>query len=72
MAALEQLGYVESGSDPADARRKHLRVTERGYEMVAIGRQTFDALRERWAKELEPGQLELVEDALRRLAANRA
>ena len=68
IAALEQLGYVESGTHPADARRKHLRVTERGHEMVAIGRRTFDALRERWAKELAPGQLELVENALRRLS----
>lgn len=68
IAALSQLGYLDSTPDPADARCKRLRVTARGYEMTAIGREAFDAARRRWAESLEPGRAELVEDALRRLA----
>ncbi|MFF1530858.1 MarR family winged helix-turn-helix transcriptional regulator [Cellulomonas sp. NPDC058312] len=67
VATLEQLGYVDRVADPADARLKRLRVTPRGVEMMAIGAATFDELRTRWVRSLEPGRAELVEDALARL-----
>lgn len=67
ITALQELGYVAREADPVDARRLQLRVTERGYLMVAVGRQAFDALYDGWAAQLQPGQLELVEDALRKL-----
>lgn len=69
IAALEDHGYVERADDPADARRKRLRVTPRGEDMTAKGAAVFDRLRTRWAQELRPGQAEAVEDALTRLVA---
>ena len=37
IAALEDLGYLERHSDPGDARRKKLVVTDRGHEMMTLG-----------------------------------
>src|SRR3954449_7347592 len=34
VAVLQRLGYVELAPDPDDARRKRIRVTPRGHEMV--------------------------------------
>lgn len=45
IAALEAMGYVAREADPADARRKPLRVTARGREMVEIGGALFDDVR---------------------------
>lgn len=64
IAALEQLGYVERAVDPADARRKRLVVTARGYDMVAVGGATFDALRARWAAAVGEHRVLEVEAAL--------
>lgn len=67
IGALEQLGYVERVSDPADARRRPLRVTPRGYEMNAIGGTAFSALRERLEQELGPEGMAAFEAALARV-----
>jgi DNA-binding MarR family transcriptional regulator len=67
VATLEDLGYVERVDDPADARRKALRVTARGDEMTAIGAARFDHLRAQWAAALEPGAADVVDAALARL-----
>jgi DNA-binding MarR family transcriptional regulator len=64
IAALEQLGYVERAADPADARRKRLVVTARGYDMVAVGGAAFDALRARWAAAVGEDRVLEVEAAL--------
>ena len=52
IAALEELGYVERGTDPDDARSKLIRVTARGHAMMSIGGALFDNVRERWATEI--------------------
>ena len=67
ISALTQLGYLDVVPDPADARRKRLRVTARGHEMTTIGREAFDAARARWAAGLPAGRAEQVEEALLRL-----
>lgn len=67
IAALESLGYVERQSDAVDGRRKLLIVTARGRDMVRIGAELFDDLRDRWSAQLGPGQLELLEAGLRAL-----
>ncbi|MFE9451944.1 MarR family winged helix-turn-helix transcriptional regulator [Streptomyces sp. NPDC006739] len=46
---LERLGYVERGTDPRDARRKIVRLTDRGTECLASAR-IFDRLRADWAQ----------------------
>jgi|SRR6478735_5565259 len=70
VAALEDLGYVARVDDPADARRKRLRVTPRGEEMTALGAAVFDRLRAQWVSALEPGRADLIEDALVLLAGS--
>ncbi|SER18014.1 MarR family winged helix-turn-helix transcriptional regulator [Microlunatus flavus] len=67
IGALEQLGYVERVSDPADARRRPLRVTPRGYEMSAIGGTAFTALRDRLEQELGAEAMATFEAALLRV-----
>ncbi|MDO8187763.1 winged helix DNA-binding protein [Conexibacter sp. JD483] len=67
IAALEQLGYVAREDDPADARRKRLRVTDRGHEMTAIGQALFDEVRERWARQIGRAELDELQAQLGRL-----
>jgi DNA-binding MarR family transcriptional regulator len=67
ITALEHLGYIERVADPADARRKELRVTARGYEMHTIGGAAFDELRQRWQASVGSHQVSVTEEALREL-----
>lgn len=71
IAGLERLGYVHLEPDPADGRRKRIRVTTRGQEMVTIGASLFDEVRERWAQQIGPDQLEALESQLGRLVTRR-
>ncbi|WP_455583932.1 MarR family winged helix-turn-helix transcriptional regulator [Kitasatospora aureofaciens] len=65
---LEQLGYVERGSDPADARRKVVRLTDRGVDCLVRSARIFDELRAEWSEALGEEQLRRIEDGLRQLA----
>ncbi|WIX98542.1 MarR family transcriptional regulator [Amycolatopsis mongoliensis] len=67
IAILEQLGYVEREAHPADARRKRLRVTARGSEMMRIGGELLDEVRERWSADIGRRQLAALEAHLARL-----
>jgi len=67
IAALQQLGYVEREVDPNDARRKRLRVTPHGYELMAIGSALFDDVRERWAAQIGTRQLDAIQAHLGQL-----
>jgi len=71
IAALQQLGYVDREEDPADGRRKRIRVTSRGHEMMAIGGALFDDVRGRWAAQIGEAQLERLEAQLGRLVERR-
>ncbi|SNS49232.1 DNA-binding transcriptional regulator, MarR family [Streptosporangium subroseum] len=62
---LEHLGYVERGSDPADARRKIVRLTERGVDSLVRSARIFDDLRAGWAKTLGEERLRALEADLR-------
>lgn len=64
IATLESLGYVTREPDPSDARRKHLVVSNRGEEMIAIGAALFDELRRRWIESVGPAEVEQAEKAL--------
>jgi DNA-binding MarR family transcriptional regulator len=63
--ALERLGYVERGTDPHDARRKVVRVTERGADCLVRSARIFDELRARWARTLGEERLRALEADLR-------
>ncbi|WP_211244289.1 MarR family winged helix-turn-helix transcriptional regulator [Actinospica robiniae] len=71
IAALERLGYLERESDSSDGRLKRLRVTDHGHDMMTLGASLFDDVRERWAAQMGPGQLEALEAHLARLVASR-
>jgi DNA-binding MarR family transcriptional regulator len=71
IAALQQLGYVDREADPSDGRRKRVRVTPRGYELMAIGGALFDDVRERWAAQIGVQQLDTLEAHLGQLVERR-
>jgi DNA-binding MarR family transcriptional regulator len=62
--ALERLGYLERTADPADARRKVVRRTARGADMLARSARIFDDLRAGWADALGADRLRSLEHDL--------
>ncbi len=62
---LADLGYAERIDDPADGRRKLVRLTPRGLDALARSAAIFDTLRTHWAETLGPARLADLEDALR-------
>jgi DNA-binding MarR family transcriptional regulator len=71
IAALEELGYVERAPDPVDARRKQIRVTARGHELMSIGGALFDDVRERWATKIGRPELDALEQHLNEVVSRR-
>lgn len=63
--ALERLGYAVREDDPADARRKRIRLTGRGLDCLARSARIFDDLRGRWAETLGEERLRALEADLR-------
>jgi DNA-binding MarR family transcriptional regulator len=63
--SLERLGYVERGADPRDARRKTVRLTDRGVDCLALSARIFDRLRAGWAQILGEDRLRALEADLR-------
>jgi DNA-binding MarR family transcriptional regulator len=42
--SLEQLGYIERGIDAGDARRRPLKVTQRGRERIRLGAAAYEQI----------------------------
>ncbi|WP_406291253.1 MarR family winged helix-turn-helix transcriptional regulator [Embleya sp. NBC_00896] len=63
--ALERMGYVERAADPADARRKVVRLTARGFDSLAKSAAIFERLRAEWAATLGADRLRALERDLR-------
>ncbi|MFB9437223.1 MarR family winged helix-turn-helix transcriptional regulator [Streptomyces showdoensis] len=61
---LLALGYAERTDDPADARRKLVRVTPRGIDALTRSAAAFDALRAEWADRLGADRVRDLEQAL--------
>ena len=70
--ALEQLGYVERGPDPADARRKVVRLTGRAIDALERSARIFDDLRARWAEVIGAERLRAIEADLRKVTPSDA
>jgi DNA-binding MarR family transcriptional regulator len=64
---LEQLGYLQRATDPRDARRKIVRLTDRALDALARSAAIFDDLRARWAQILGRDRLRALEDDLRKV-----
>ncbi|MCN9240632.1 MarR family winged helix-turn-helix transcriptional regulator [Streptomyces sp. RY43-2] len=62
---LVALGYAERSDDPADARRRLVRLTARGRDVLARSAAIFDTLRADWAAVLGEERLRALEDDLR-------
>lgn len=62
---LEDRGYVERSVDPADARRKSVRLTDRGIDFLDESAHVFEDLRAQWAAVLGPERLRALEADLR-------
>ncbi|MBT2391122.1 MarR family transcriptional regulator [Streptomyces sp. ISL-1] len=62
---LVALGYAERADDPADARRKLIRLTGRGMDVLARSAAIFDELRAEWAAALGAGRVREIEESLR-------
>ena len=65
--ALEQLGYVARGPDPADARHKVVRLTGRAVDALERSARIFDDLRARWAEVIGTERLRALEADLRKV-----
>ncbi|OLZ43894.1 MarR family winged helix-turn-helix transcriptional regulator [Amycolatopsis keratiniphila] len=65
---LEQLGYVVRVDDPADARRKVVRLTGRGFDSLGRSAAIFEELREEWAGTLGIDRVRALEADLRAMA----
>jgi DNA-binding MarR family transcriptional regulator len=65
VGSLDGLGYVSVTADPADGRRKIIRLTSRGVDCLARSAAIFAELRSAWASQLGPGRLRELEDDLR-------
>ncbi|MBY8851910.1 MarR family winged helix-turn-helix transcriptional regulator [Saccharothrix longispora] len=62
---LAGLGYVERVDDPVDARRKHVRLTARGHDVLARSAAVMESVRARWADALGGERLRDLERGLR-------
>jgi DNA-binding MarR family transcriptional regulator len=65
VAGLESVGYATRAGDDADRRRKLIRLTPRGLEMLALSAETMDGIRDRWVRELGPERVRDLEASLR-------
>lgn len=66
---LVTLGYACRADDPADARRKLVRISPAGYEVLARSAAAFDRLRAQWAASLGEEAVRTIEDGLSAVAA---
>jgi DNA-binding MarR family transcriptional regulator len=57
-------GYITREADPSDSRRKRLIVTPLGFEVIRKGELIFDALRDKWAKQIGGDELAGIERQL--------
>ncbi|MFG3528050.1 MarR family winged helix-turn-helix transcriptional regulator [Streptomyces sp. NPDC047917] len=65
---LEGLGYVERADDPRDGRRKLVRLTARGVDVLVRSAEGFDRLRARWVEVLGADRVRAMEADLRTMA----
>jgi DNA-binding MarR family transcriptional regulator len=68
---LEERGYLERVTDPSDGRAKIIRLTPRGLEAYATGRQLIDGLEREWAQRYGEERVAALREALEAISAER-
>lgn len=68
---LERLGYLARTDDPADARRRTIRMTDHGLDCLRQSALIFDELRTGWATTLGEGRVRELEDDLAKVVSGR-
>ncbi|MGN6872847.1 MAG: MarR family winged helix-turn-helix transcriptional regulator [Solirubrobacteraceae bacterium] len=68
---LEQRGYVERVPDPSDGRAKIIRLTDRGREAMAVGRELIAEIEQEWAERYGAERVAALRDALEVITAER-
>jgi DNA-binding MarR family transcriptional regulator len=68
---LEQRGYLERVPDPSDGRAKIIRLTDRGRQAQALGREIIDEIEEEWAERFGAERVAALRDALEAITAER-
>ena len=71
IATLERMEYVRLEPDPTDGRRRRIRVTPHGRDMVAVGSALFDDVRARWAAQIGAQELDALQAHLGRVVTAR-
>lgn len=72
IAVLVERGYVVSTPDPADARRKRLEVTDRGFQIMAQGELILERVRANWEEQIGKAALSALEAHLHQLVGDSA
>lgn len=72
VAMLEDAGYVERATDPVDARRKVVRPTRRGTDLLDASAVAFTDVVATWAERVGSEDLEHLHATLRRLGVTGA
>jgi DNA-binding MarR family transcriptional regulator len=67
---LEQRGYLERVPDPRDGRAKIIRLTERGHEAQALGREIIDEIEADWGERFGVERVAALRDALEAITAS--
>ncbi len=65
---LERRGYLRLEPDPTDRRARIVRLTERGWQLIATIRATVQEVERDWSRRLGPGRFEALRSALRELS----
>ena len=69
ISSLERVGYVVREADAGDARRRLVRLTPRGRDLLARSARIFDGLRGEWATTLGRARLRALEGDLRKVTS---
>jgi DNA-binding MarR family transcriptional regulator len=64
---LEAGGYVERAPDPSDARARLIRITSRGYDVIAVAGAVQDQIETEWRQHLGARQTDQLRQILVRL-----
>ena len=71
VSELELRDYLERVPDPSDGRAKIIRLTERGREAQALGREIIDEIEQEWAERFGAERVAALRDALEAVTAEK-